>query len=528
MWRIKWQHYLRKLAQWKLLLNVWILVGQTLLLENPIITMSSGSTNGHCGAGCQSGNCLSAPVVAAPGPSPAPPAQNPGYFTVIGQSGVPAMHAGLLPNGKVFFLDKLENYSQLRTPNGRYAMSSEYDPNTNTVVPLAYRTNAFCSGGAFLADGSVVSLGGNGPLKWLDPNILDGFNAIRRLYRSAQNNGSDGANWIESDDKKLASARWYATAQTMPDGSIFVASGSLNGLDPSVPSNNNPTYEILNADATARGVNYPMDILQKNQPYYMYPFVHLLNDGSLFMFVSKSAQIFNVGSNKIVRELPDLPGDYRTYPNSGGSVLLPLSSANGWRPDIMICGGGAYQDITSPCDASCGRIQPLSPNPNWEMDSMPEGRGMVEGVLLPDGTVIWLNGGSRGAQGFGLMSKPALEVLLYDPKKPRGQRFSTLAASGIPRLYHSVAILLLDGTVLVTGSNPNEMPVLEPNGDHPYITDFRVEVFVPPYLQGGNAKRRPANIVISNKNITADGSVFTASFNCSPGAQAVKVVLYHG
>jgi len=31
---------------------------------------------------------------------------------------------------------------------------------------------------------------------------------------------------------------------------------------------------------------------------------------------------------------------------------------------------------------------------------MPAGRGMVEGTLLPDGTVIWLNGGNLGAQGF--------------------------------------------------------------------------------------------------------------------------------
>ncbi len=156
-----------------------------------------------------------------------------------------------------------------------------------------------------------------------------------------------------------------------------------------------------------------------------------------------------MGTNTIVTELPDLAGDYRTYPNTGGSVLLPLSSQNNWAPDIVICGGGAYQDITSPTDPSCGRIQPLSANPTWEMEAMPEGRGMVEGTLLPDGTVIWLNGGNRGAQGFGLMADPTLEALLYEPNKPLGQRFSTLASSTIPRLYHSVATLLLDGTLLV-------------------------------------------------------------------------------
>jgi len=90
----------------------------------------------------------------------------------------------------------------------------------------------------------------------------------------------------------------------MPDGTIFVASGSLNGLDPSKPENNNPTYEILNRDGTPRGTNYRMDILERNQPYYMYPFVHLLKDGNLFVFVAKSAQLFNVPRNAVVRDLP--------------------------------------------------------------------------------------------------------------------------------------------------------------------------------------------------------------------------------
>jgi Glyoxal oxidase N-terminus len=222
---------------------------------------------------------------------------------------------------------RLENYTKLRTSNGYFAMSSEYDPQTNKVVPLAYLTNAFCSGGTFLADGRVISVGGNAPLSWLDPNIGDGFTAIRYLQRSSSEEDLNGQDWKEPGNK-LASARWYATAQTMPDGTVFVASGSLNGLNPTVLSNNNPTYEILSPGGVSQGNNIPMDILAKNQPYYMYPFVHLLRDGTLFIFVSKACQIFNVGTNTIVKELPDLPGDYRTYPNTGGSVLLPLTSAN--------------------------------------------------------------------------------------------------------------------------------------------------------------------------------------------------------
>jgi Glyoxal oxidase N-terminus/Domain of unknown function (DUF1929) len=451
---------------------------------------------------------------------------NPGNFKIVGQSGVPAMHAGLLPNGRVVFLDKIENYTQLMLPNGQYAYSSEYNPADNTVVPLAYKTNSFCAGGMFLPDGRFVALGGNAPLSFIDPTVGDGFTGIRYLQRSSSNPSYNGQDWSEPGNK-LASARWYPSVQIMPDGTSFVASGSLNGNDPTVPTNNNPTYEILSAQGVSSGVNVNMDILVKNQPYYMYPFIHLMPTGNLFVFVAKSSQIFNVGSNSVLQTFPDLPGDYRTYPNTGGSVMLPLSSSNNYAPEIVICGGGPYQDITAPTDASCGSITPLSTNAQWAMEAMPEGRVMVEGVLLPDGTVLWLNGANQGAQGFGEATNPTLEALLYDPSKPVGQRFTKGATSTIARMYHSVALLLLDGTVMVAGSNPVQMPILTPDAANPFVTEFRVEIYTPPYLAGGNVTR-PTNVVMSTTTLTAGTGTFSIKFNAPAGAKGVKVALYHG
>ncbi|KAI5201489.1 galactose oxidase [Aureobasidium subglaciale] len=486
-----------------------------------------GNSTAHCGDGCQSGPCLNGAVVAPPGPSPAPVNANPGSLNVVGESGAPAMHAGLLPNGKVVFLDKVENYTNIKLPNGQYAYSTEYDPVTNKYTALAYKTNAFCAGGSFLPNGDFMSLGGNGPLDFIDTTVGDGFDGIRYLSRSSSDASLDGQDWKEPGNK-LNTKRWYASVQTMPDGRLFVASGSLNGLDPTIPTNNNPTYEILDRNGKSSGVSIPMEILAKNQPYYMYPFMHQLKDGSLFVFVSKSSELFNIDTNTTVRTFADLPGDYRTYPNTGGSVLLPLSSSNDWNPDIVICGGGAYQDITSPTDPSCGRIQPLSTTAKWEMDSMPQGRGMVEGTLLPDGTVVWVNGANEGAQGFGLARDPTLEVLIYDPAKPLGQRWTTGPSSTIPRLYHSVALLLLDGTLMIAGSNPVEQPILKPTTQDPYVTEFRVEIYTPPYLSGDNAKKRPTDVALSSKTLQANSQTFTIDFSVPTGAKNVKVALYHG
>lgn len=48
------------------------------------------------------------------------------------------MHAGLMPNGRVIFLDKVENYTQIKLPDGQYAYSAEYDPGTNKAVGIQY------------------------------------------------------------------------------------------------------------------------------------------------------------------------------------------------------------------------------------------------------------------------------------------------------------------------------------------------------------------------------------------------------
>jgi hypothetical protein len=89
-------------------------------------------------------------------------------------------------------------------------------------------------------------------------------------------------------------------------------------------------------------------------------------------------------------------------------------------------------------------------------------------------------------------------------------------------------MLLLDGTLLVTGSNPVEQPILTPTPQNPFVTEFRVEIYTPSYLQGTNANRRPTNVQLSSKSLVANGGTFTVQFDAPDGAQGVKVALYHG
>ncbi|KAG8697251.1 hypothetical protein FRC11_000157, partial [Ceratobasidium sp. 423] len=74
--------------------------------------------------------------------------------------------------------------------------------------------------------------------------------------------------------------------------------------------------------------------------------------------------------------------------------------------------------------------------------------------------------------------------VLYDPAAAAGSRFSSagMPTSDIARLYHSVATLLPDGRVMITGSNPNADVETRK-----YATEYRVEYISPPYM----TKTRP-------------------------------------
>ena len=110
-----------------------------------------------------------------------------------------------------------------------------------------------------------------------------------------------------------------------------------------------------------------------------------------------------------------------------------------------------------------------------------------------------------------MADNPVFEPVIYNESAPYGQRFTTQPATTIPRLYHSTAILIPSGEVLVSGSNPSVFysdtgkvnattwPHFENNGhpspldqqqglDSSYPTEYRVEIFSPSYM---SAAARP-------------------------------------
>jgi hypothetical protein len=88
-------------------------------------------------------------------------------------------------------------------------------------------------------------------------------------------------------------------------------------------------------------------------------------------------------------------------------------------------------------------------------------------VILPDRTVLVTGGAAIDEH----KANAALESELFDP---RTGRWTPVAKTRVPRLYHSVAVLMPDGRVITAGSNPKRT-----------VEELRIEVFSPPYLFKG-------------------------------------------
>lgn len=376
--------------------------------------------------------------------------------------------------GKVSFLSKFG------TGPGNETGAYELDLSTLTFRTLHIKTDIFCAAGVTLPDkgGRQLNVGG-----WAGDSTYG-----TRIYWP---NGSPGVpgtrDWQENVNVlSLQAGRWYPSAMVMANGSVMVIGGSIGANDAATPS-----IEILPYTGTAP---LYMDWLDRTHPNNLYPFICVLPGGGIFVQYWNEARILDPVTFATTKVLPNAPGAVnddkggRTYPLEGTAVLLPQKYPYTDPLGVLICGGST--DGPGNALDNCVSIYPEAATPEWKLERLPSLRVMTCMAPLPDGTYLIANGAHHGVAGFGLGSDPNLNALLYDPTKPLGARITVAANTTIARMYHSEAITLLDGRVLISGSNPED-------GVNP--EEYRVEVFVPPYLLNG--KPRPT-FSIANKDWT--------------------------
>lgn len=429
------------------------------------------------------------------------------------KSGVLAVHAALLPKGKVlFFAGSGSSAVRFVSPDfGNEAKgiftSVVWDPAVppgpgapNFSHPATLRTpngkvfDFFCGGDAFLPDGRMLSAGGT-----LDYNPFKGRADVAVFDPFTET-------WAFA--KKMQHGRWYPTLIAMGDGRVLATTG-LNEAG----NAHNQAVELYSAATDSwQPLHLPADF--PGLPLYAHLF--LMEDGRVFFSGGRMDDplqvepcVLNLSQNPIgLTFVPDLLDP--VLRNQSASVLLPPAQDQ----KVLIMGGGPVgKPDKTDATGMVSIVDLKKPHPDYvAAEPMLLPRLHLNAVLLPDRTVF-VTGGSLKQEDKPLAR---LQSETYDPATGQWQ---LMATSTIPRLYHSTALLLPDGRVVTAGGNPEggHSVAWEPPDPE---EEMRLEVFSPPYLFKG--PRPTIGTVITEWNYGQQVSVPTPQAAQIRWAQLVK------
>ncbi|HEY7216658.1 MAG TPA: galactose oxidase-like domain-containing protein [Thermoanaerobaculia bacterium] len=395
------------------------------------------------------------------------PDQNGRWDTLPVNMPINPVHVALMRTGKVLVIAGSGN-----DPANKNFQAAVWDPRNSTIRTFTISWDMFCNGMVILPDGRPFVLGGT--LRY------DSFLGEPRA------SAFDPASEKFVDLPKMSGGRWYPTGTVLGDGSVLVYSG-LNDTNGEI----NRTVQIWKGTAwVAAGTAFAS--------VNLYPREHLLPNGKVFVSGwNRDSQLYDPAAGTFSKVADTIFPRDRVY---GTSVLLPMTPANGFKPKVMILGGGG------PATNTTELIDLSVPSPRWIAGPpMAKARIQLNATLLPNGKVL-VSGGSEKDEDNATAVK---EAQLYDAES---NTFSSASTMELPRLYHSNTLLLPYGTVLAVGGNPQRK-----------VYQTEIEIYSPPYLfkADGGPARRPAVMSVS-----AEAVRYGASFQVrTPDAAAIKSVV---
>jgi len=362
------------------------------------------------------------------------------WHTVSTLMPINPIHTALMSNGKILVVSGSGNL-----PTQTTFMVGVWDPTNNTIPPPTQQNwDMFCNGMIVLPDGR--------------PFIIGGTIQYDPFFGAKRTSIYDPSTGKYTDMEDMAHGRWYPTNTILGDGRVM----TFSGLDEN--SNTNTQVEIYKV-----GAGWSAPIAAPWTPP-LYPRMHLLPSGKAFYSGSTTqSRTFDPSTNTWSGVIATtVYGGVRTY---GSSVLFPLTPANGYKPKVMIFGGG------NPATNTTEIIDLSAASPAWASGPpMSEQRIEMNATLLPNGKILTVGGSVNDED----TSTASLKADLYDTAS---NTMGSAGSNAFPRLYHSVSLLLPDATVWVAGGNPAR-------GSY----EQHVEIYTPPYLynSSGSLATRPS------------------------------------
>jgi len=395
--------------------------------------------------------------------------QSPGSWSLGPSVTTTPIHAALLPNGKVLYLTGSDYAPAQQT--GPYRVGV-LDPVAGTETTTTVADDVFCGGNCVLPSGNVLLTGGTLSYPQNSPN-----------GRWWGRNSAYEYNFNSNSFVKVTSmlhGRWYPTQVVLSDGTVGVVSGfdefgCINGLleiynsntqsfslqfDPSsnrmycvgacttLPGSGSPCYGGTKM-GTVPSISY-------------YPRMHLMPNGLVACVgMNGPLKTWNPSTGAWVLGGQFAINQNRTY---GSSVLLPLQNTTTETGRVLSIGGAST--ITSPATNTCEIVTPNGKSLQTQLTApMQFPRLYLNATLLPTGSVF-VNGGTSQND---LVSNSVYAAEMFDPIS---QTWTTMPSATVGRRYHSVALLLPDGTVWTAGTTIG----LAPPGE------LRTEIFSPAYV----------------------------------------------
>jgi YVTN family beta-propeller protein len=363
-----------------------------------------------------------------------------------------SLHAALTPDGRVL------------TYRGSGDLDV-WDPAAgldggHLVIPNTSSTNFFCSSLLALPDGSGVLIAGGGETLE-EPN-----------RRTNVVNYGGGSLAREEDMNR---ARWYATSTTLLDGQTYIQGGK-NGTDRPEIRSQSGEFRLLSGANT-------------DELLFAYPRNFIAPDGRIFGFDGNGKMYYvdTSGNGSLVNR-----GQF------SGPIGRDSSSAM-FRPGRILQFGGASNgariiDITGG-SPTVTATQALSSKRRW-----------VTATILADGTVLATGGSEVRNELVGVNNSAEI----WNPSTGEWTRG---AQGSLARLYHSLAILLPDASVLVAGG-----------GAPGPLENDNAEIYYPPYLFAPGGERAERPVVEAAPGEIGIGERFTVDLADGTVAERVAIV----
>ncbi len=362
------------------------------------------------------------------------------------------------------------------TNGPEYTYASVWDPATNTFIDVPHTSHdMFCAHQVMLEDGRVFVNGGrsHGP--------------FTSIFDSATNT------WTTLEP--MNAGRWYPTSVALPDGGVFTAIGASGGKFPEV-WHPGLGWKLLT------GIDLQIPILNYTSFYEQdfWPFISISPDGDLVHY----------------GPTPDM---HRFDPSGTGTISPAGVMSPGWfikdsasviidEGKILLAGGATSGSVKASTNGAM-IIDINGPTPIiTPVAPMTYARKFHNAVVLPNGEVLMIGGNTSGIQFNDVGTQLTGEIW-----NPATQTWRVTADMSVPRNYHSIAMLLVDGRVLSGGGglcggcSTNHQ---------------NAQIYSPPYLFNDDGTLATRPVISSIPDVINVGDVFSVS--ATPAVQSFSMI----